>query len=234
MRVCCCLTALFLCVPLAAKVPLEPVQIVSTSKAELSSGGTVRIIGSTGQLDVEGWDQPEVEVTVIKSTYRGTSSKEKQDGTRDLNRLNVSTDRKSPTEVLIRTSLPGRSITRPLRGMTSIDLEYHIKVPRDAHLVIRHGSGDVRLENLTAGIDADSHMGDMVVLLPESGHYAIDAKCRVCGVYSDFAGRHHTEDLVGEKFTEQASDSGTRVRLRVGMGGIQILKLPNIATAPRP
>ncbi len=229
-----CLTALVLCLPILAKVPLESVQVTNTDHVEFAAGGTIRVNGSYGQLDVEGWDRPEVEITVVKSTWRGGSAKEKEEGTQELNRFRVAAEKKSATELVIATSYPSRSITRPFRDKTDVNLEYHIKVPRDSHLVIRHDSGDVRLDDLTGEIDASSHAGDMLLQLPESGHYSIDAKCRVGGVYSDFAGVHRTPFAVGENFVEQAAAPASRVTLRVGVGGIQILKLSPVATAPRP
>ncbi|HLK69731.1 MAG TPA: hypothetical protein VKU19_40155 [Bryobacteraceae bacterium] len=227
-----CLSAVLLCLPALAKSPLEPVLVNNTSTVEFASGGTIRILNATGQLDVEGWDQPQVEITVIKSTYRGASAKEQENGKHELDRLKVTTDRKSPSELVISTAYPGRSLTRPFRGMTDMTLQYHIKVPNDAHLVIRHDSGDVRLDNLTGEIDAESHSGDMVALLPSAGHYEIDARCSVGGVYSDFAGTHHTRHLIGETFVQEASTPVTKVKLRVGIGGIQVLKITPAAVVP--
>ncbi len=228
------LTAVVLCLPILAKVPLESVQVTKTEHVDFAPGGTIRVSGSMGQLDVEGWDRPEVEITFVKSTWRSGEAKEKEAGTRELKRFAVTMEKKSATELVISTSYPSRTFTRPLRDKTDVDLDYHIKVPRDSHLVIRHDSGDVRLYDLTGEIDANSRAGDMLVLLPGSGHYSIDAKCHVGGVYSDFAGSHHSPYAVGEKFNEQAPAPASRVTLRVGVGGIQILKMSTAVTATQP
>jgi hypothetical protein len=219
------LTAVALCLPLLAKVPLQPVLLTNTEHVEFAAGGTIRVSGSMGQLDVEGWDKPEVEITVAKSTYRSGTPKERDEATRELNLVRVVTERKSAGELVISTSYPSRKFTRLFRGKTDVNLEYHIKVPRDSHLVIRHDCGDVRLYDLTGSIDATSRAGDMVVLLPASGQYSIDAKCKVGGVSSDFDGRHRTEYLLGERFGEPTPAPAGRVYLRVGLGGIQILKM---------
>lgn len=218
-------TAVLLCLPLLARVPLQSVQLTTTDHVEFAPGGTIRLNGSMGQLDVEGWDRPEVEITVAKSTYRSGTPKDRDEATQELNLIRVVAERKSAGELVISTSYPSRKLTRPLRGKTDLNLEYHIKVPRDSHLVIRHDSGDVRLYDLTGGIDATSRAGDMVLLLPGSGRYSIDAKCKVGGVHSDFAGNHHTRYLVGERFDEETPAPASRVYLRVGIGGIQILKM---------
>jgi len=224
-------SSVLLCLPLLAKVPLQPVQVTTTDHVELGAGGTIRLSGSMGQLDVEGWDRPEVEITVVKSTWRSNTPKERDEATRELSLVKVavatrvSVDSGGPEELVISTRYPSRTLTRPLRGKTDVNLEYHIKVPRDAHLVIRHDSGDVRLYDLSGEIDATSRAGDMVLLLPASGRYSIDARCGVGGVYSDFEGKHRTPYAVGERFNEETEGSVVRVHLRVGMGGIQILKM---------
>lgn len=214
-----------LCLPLLAKVPLQNVQVTTTDHVEFAPGGTIRLGGSMGQLDVEGWDRPEVEITVARSTYRGNTPKDRDEATQELKRVRVVTERKSAGELVISTSYPSRKLTRPLRGKTDVSLEYHIKVPCDSHLVIRHDSGDVRLYDVTGEIDATSRAGDMVLLLPASGRYSIDARCRVGGVHSDFDGKHGTPYLVGDRLNEQTPAPASRVHLRVGLGGIQILKM---------
>jgi hypothetical protein len=219
------LTAVFLCLPILAKVPLQPVLLTNTEHVDIAPGGTIRVNASTGQLDIEGWDRPEVEITVAKSTYRSGTPKVRDEGTAELNRVRVVTERKSAGELVITTSYPSRTLTRPFRGKTDVNLEYHIKVPRDAHLVIRHESGDVRIGDVVGEIDATSGAGDMLLMLPASGRYSIDAKCRVGGVYSDFDGSHRNRYLVGERFGEEGGAAAKRVYLRVGMGGIQILKM---------
>jgi hypothetical protein len=219
------LSAVLLCLPLLAKVPLQPVQLTNTDHVEFAPGGTIRFTGSTGQLDVEGWDRPEVEITVAKSTYRSNTPKERDEATQELNLVRVVAERKSDGELVISTSYPSRKLTRPFRGKTDLNLEYHIKVPRDSRLVIRHESGDVRLYDLTGEIDAASRAGDMVLLLPPSGRYSIDARCRIGGVRSDFEGKHGTPYLVGDRFDEETQAPASRVHLRVGLGGIQILKM---------
>jgi len=217
-------TTVLLCLPLLAKVPLQNVLVTTTDHVDFAPGGAIRLSGSMGQLDIEGWDRPEVEITVARSTFRSNTPKERDEGTKELNRVRVAAERKSAGELVISTSYPKRTLIRPLRGKTDVNLEYHIKVPRDSHLVIRHDSGDVRLYDLTGEIDATSRAGDMVLLLPASGRYSIDAKCGIGGVYSDFDGKHRTPYAVGERFNEETPGSATRVHLRVGMGGIQILK----------
>ena len=222
-----------LSLPLLAKAPLHGVQVTTTDHAELAPGGTVRISAAYGQLDVEGWDRPEVEVTVTRSVWRRDTPQGRKQATELLNHVVVKTERKAAGEVAITTVLPSRNlITRPLRSRTDVSLQYTIKAPRDAHLVIHHDSGDIRLEGVTGAIEATLHAGDIELRLPEANAYAIDAKCRIGGVYSDFTGDHRVKYAVGEQFGHEAASSAPHAFLRVDAGGIQILKIPAIAVAP--
>jgi len=158
---------------------------------------------------------------------------DREDAMQLLNHVLVKNERKAAGEVAITTVLPSRNlITRPLRSKTDVSLQYVIKVPRDAHLVIHHDSGDVRLQGLTAAIEATLHAGDIELRLPEVNPYSIDAKCKIGGVYSDFTGDHRVRFAVGERFDHEAAPSAPHAFLRVDAGGIQILKIPAIATAP--
>jgi hypothetical protein len=219
--------------PVLAKTPKQETQIITGEHADLAPGGTVRVIGSTGELDVEGWDQPQVEITLSRSTFRRGTPQGLEDAKRFLNRFQVKVERNSSGELLITTVLPSRNlITRPLRGRTDVSLQYVIQMPRSAHLVIHHDSGDIRLQGLTGPIEASILTGDMEMRLPEANPYTIDAKCQIGGVYSDFTGDHRARYVVGERFGHDAASSAPHAVLRVGVGGIQILKTPTVAAAP--
>jgi hypothetical protein len=219
--------------PLLAKAPLQETQIVTGEHTDLAPGGTVRVIGSTGQLDVEGWDQPQVEITLSRSAFRPGTPQGIEDAKRLLNRIQAKVERNSAGEVLITTVLPSRNlITRPLRGRTDVSLQYVIKVPRDAHVVIHHDAGDIRLAGLTGPIEAAVHSGDIEMRLPEASPYTIDARCKIGGVYSDFTGSHRVREVVGERFDHDAAPAAPHAVLRVWVGGIQILRVPAGAMAP--
>src|SRR5579862_6350363 len=83
-------------------------EATNTQQFSFAPGGTIRLNKSYGDVFIEGWDQPQVEVTVVKSTsYFEPRMKEKT--TRRLATVNVATERKSDTEVVITTTLPRRA-----------------------------------------------------------------------------------------------------------------------------
>src|ERR1039457_7346948 len=95
--------ALAVCLPLAAKVPKPAMPIVTTERVEFAPGGTIQVDGSAGELNIEGWDRAEVEITVTRSTYRADTPQQQDLAKRQLEAIKVTTGRKSPTELVIDT-----------------------------------------------------------------------------------------------------------------------------------
>jgi hypothetical protein len=87
----------------------------------------------------------------------------------------------------------------------------------------------VLVSNVIGDIDASGGRGDLLVELPGTGPYAIDAKSKFGVVQSDFAGSPRLALYrVGESFaTSNATDATTapRIRLRMGFGGITIKRV---------
>jgi hypothetical protein len=208
-------------------------QQVKTTRIELvalSAGGTIHIEGSYGYLTVEGWDQPEVEIVVTKSrAHYGDSATLVQDEKR-LESIRMESRRGSPADLTISCTLAARhgARFRPLPRATTngVTTQYMIRAPRDSHLVIHHGVGYVEVAGMTGDIEATGHRGDIVLMLPESGSYSIDAKSKIGPVLSDFAGRAHVRGFVGETFATSTPAFTRRVHLRLGFGSITIKRAP--------
>jgi hypothetical protein len=110
--------------------------------------------------------------------------------------------------------------------MGGVMLEYRIRVPRNTKLVIHHDNGEVLVSNITADIEATGHAGDIVVLLPETGKYSIDAMSKFGTLSCDFDG-----DFRHKLWRQPVCPSGSRRRriasiLRMGRGGITIKGSP--------
>jgi hypothetical protein len=198
----------------------QRVEKTKTERVSFEPGGIIRVNGSYGSLNVEGWDRPEVEITVVKSTqqYYGPRQREKA-GTR-LERAHISTDRVSGTELVISTHQDRQ-----------ISVDYEIRVPRASRLDIHHGTGQVLVANITGDIEATGHRGDILLMLPDTAAYSIDAKTKVGVVTSDFAGDlHKRRYLLGERFASPSASH--RIYLRVSFGGITIKSVPQEAEPP--
>lgn len=201
-------------------------QVVTNEHANLAPGGTVRIENSYGDVSVEGWDRPEVDLTVIRSQTGLYGEQESARLTQNLQKVHVKLESKSAGELAISTEFPSKSglffAPLPPKTRVGVEMEYRLRVPRDAHLVIHHKDGHVLITDVTGEIEATARSGDIVALLPEAGHYAIDAKVKVGTIYSDFGDAKHLDYLLGERF---ATGEGRRIYLRTGVGGISIQRL---------
>ncbi len=134
---------------------------------------------------MEGWDQPEVEITVIKSMSYDYKPKRPDAAAERLNSIRVVTERKSTAELVISTIPTSRHgnwapFLRPT-ATGSVMAEYRIHVPRDSKLVIHHGTGFVSVNAVTGDIEASAGRGDIMLWL-RPGSYSIDAKTKLGNV----------------------------------------------------
>jgi hypothetical protein len=218
--------AIAICLPLAAKLPKPDMPVVTTERVEFAPGGAIQVSGSVGELNIEGWDRAEVEITVTRSTYRTDTPQEQDRARRQLSAIKVTAERKSPTELVIHTAFPARGFWAGVaHRRPDVQMDYRIRVPRDSRLVLRHDGGDVVVYDVAGDIDAAVHTGDIVMQLPAAGQYSFDARCRFGGVYSDFAGKYRIAHLESERFVQPGPAPAKRVYLRVGIGGITIQKM---------
>jgi hypothetical protein len=223
------------------KGPKQSFEVTSTEHINFSPGGTIRIANSYGYLSVEGWDEPEVQIAVTKSTDRFFDPEDKQEAERRFARIHVAAERRSDKELAISTTLPARNplfrsvlpldriiLTKPLvpnnrRGVT---VEYKLLVPRDSRLIVHHDTGYVWVGDVTGDIDVNSHTGDMIVMLTDPGPYVIDAKTRLGSVSSDLTGKGHYRFIAGTHFAYTGQTPPRRITLRTGCGSITIKNGP--------
>jgi hypothetical protein len=218
-------------VPLFAAENTEQAQVTHTERVSLDPGATIRVNGSYGNVHVEGWDQREVEITSVKSMPFSYKLKEPDEAKKHLESVQIVTERKSATELLISTVLPARAgfFRPPLPRKTKCDvrIEYEIHAPRDTKLVIHHGTGGVFVEDMTEDIEATGGRGDILLMLPGTGLYTFDAKSKFGTVISAFDGDPHPNRYrLGERYTTTNSQPARRIYLRMGFGGITIKAVP--------
>jgi hypothetical protein len=214
-------------------------ETTSTERVNFQPGGTIRVNNSYGYLTVEGWDEAQVEITVTKSTDRFLAPEEKEKAGKAFEQIHVITERSSEKELTISTTLPDRHgflysilpsrqivFTMPKKTTLGVTVEYTVHVPRDSRLVVRQDHGYVWVSDVAGDIEVDSHTGDMIVALPDTGPYSIDARTRLGSVSSDFAGNGHKQFLVGTKYVHASPAVARRIFLRMGRGSITIKNGP--------
>jgi hypothetical protein len=218
--------------PLFAQYLSTPVQVTNTERMNFAPGGIIRVDDSYGELNVEGWDQPEVEITVIKtSPYDYNRSQ----ATKHVNGVQVMTKRMSDSELVISTILETHdgllSSTAKTKG--NVWIEYQIHAPHDTKLVIHHENGTVHVTDIAGDIEANGSRGDIVLMLRELGSYSIDAKTQFGTVVTDAPGNsHRTFFLIGRTFTTGKTSGSHRIYARMGYGGITVKTLQPEAYGP--
>jgi hypothetical protein len=208
----------------ADDVPKQKAIVTNTEHLDLPAGATLHLSNSIGQLNIEAWDQPGVEITTIKSSKVELDPKEREHAVQELGRVKVTNERHGD-ELVISSEYPKhRMLARPFKGLTDFDLEYDIKAPRSTRLVVDHDIGQVFIDGMTGDIHATDHMGDVELHLPQDGQYDIDAKVKFGAVNSDFPGHEARKHLLGHQF-EHSETSPRKLYLRVGEGDVVVLKI---------
>jgi hypothetical protein len=217
------------------EAPAVQTEVTHTETVSFAPGGTIRFNHSFGDLYVAGWDRPEVEITVVKSLQQGGLSvvplpdyKPPEDAAKLLDAVRIATEHSSANELTIGTTIPSHHFfAHPFGGKGPVTVRCELHVPRDSRLIVHHGGGFILVENVTGGVEATNRDGDIVLMLPGPGPYAIDARSKVGTVTSDFEGKAHGNHLLGEKYASASSDSSRRIFLRVGFGGITVKDAPS-------
>jgi hypothetical protein len=216
------------CCLLAAEEPKEKAQVSKTERLDFPAGGTLRLKNSVGALMVEGWDRPSVEITTIKSSKFWYDAREREKAANQLDRVRVAAERQGD-ELVITTDFPRHRafpFPNPVGGATDIYLEYRIKAPITARLIVDHGVGEVNVDNLRGNMDVSLHQGEIMLHLPEDAKYSINAKSDFGSVRSDFPGeqKHGRLWFPAHSLLNEDSRAQRKLNLKVGWGDIIILK----------
>ena len=175
-------------------------QVNGTNRMPFAPGGTIRLENSTGYLTIEGWDEPEVEITTDSPVAERHSDRE------------------------LKISMPVPTRRKLLIFPRSNDVDCKVRIPRSSHLIVHHHGGYVLVNNVEGDIDIRSHTGDVIVTLPDSGLYSIDARSRLGSVTSDFPGDVHSRFLLGTYLGTTGEAPSRRIYLRIGRGSIAVKK----------
>lgn len=204
--------------------------ITKTERMEFPARGVLHLQHSIGELTVEGWDRPEIEITTTKvpPLHYDSRWREKSSHDRELEEVKVAAERHDD-DVVISTTLPhGRSFPppSPFRGSIGVNLHYQIQVPRNACLIIEHEEGEVNIEDMAGDIRVTTMRGEITLRLPSEAQYAIDAKSDLGSVVSDFPGSERRRPwLFGHRFVPEPTSAGHQLYLRTGFGDIIIQKI---------
>jgi hypothetical protein len=211
---------------LAADQPRQKVQVSKTEHMDLPSGGTIRFENSLGTLTVEAWDQPGVEITTIKSTKDEYAASDHDKAAHQLDKVSIAIERRGD-ELVITTAFPRYRvfpISYPLSGDANLGVEYRVKAPNTARLVVHHTAGEVNIDGLLGDMQATLTQGQILLHLPEDRQYDIHAKSDNGNVNSDFPGEKKRTWWLSQSAANDDAQSGPKLNLKVVFGDIMILK----------
>ena len=220
-------TLLGSCLMLATTDPMgmkQKARVVDTEQMVFSSGGTIEVQDSFGQVSIEGWDRAEIELTVIKTTQRRYSDVEMPHALAELDRILIGTERPGENHLVITTTFPERNLTRMLRGKSNVDLEYHIRAPRQTRLIVKHDVGEVKVSGIAGDMRLTARIGDISLRLSPEARYAVDAKAKVGDVCSEL-GNSLRDHVIGAQALQSAGPPAYELYLRVGIGDITVHKM---------
>ena len=209
-------------------------RVTNTQHADLPANGTVRVTHSLGELTIEGWDQPGVEITTVKSTKYEVGTAEHDKATKELDGLKISASQKG-AELVIATDLPNRhGLAALCPAEPFVTLNYVIHVPRNAHVIV-DGHGEVHFDGIAGDIEANMHKGQITVRVAADAQYSVDAHTKLGSVISDFPGDTKRHRFVGHDFASGAQ-APHKLVLKEGYGDIVILKAaePRMAATVMP
>ena len=202
----------------------EALSTTRTERFNVAAAGAIRLENSFGEVDIDGWDRPEVELTVVRSSERLYDPNGRAEAQRRLDSVQI-TAKQNGNDVVISTAYPPRNrFVHPLSRRSDIEIRYRIRAPRASKLIIGHNRGGMNVSDISGDIHAMVINGQITLMLAPDGQYAIDARCALGRVYSDFEGRDQSRWVLGEEFDLQSTAPATNLYLRVRVGDIIILK----------
>jgi hypothetical protein len=216
-----------------AEMAKQQVQSTHTESVKLAPGAIIRVNNSFGDVKVEGWDQPDIEITVLKSTTDYFATGDRKAAAERLERVKVVTEKRSENELVISTTpAAGKFPLQLPSARTGMTVECTIHAPRDTRLAIHHGVGFVLVSDMAAEIEATASRGDIVLMLREGSAYTFDAKSKFGTVISDFDGTPRVRLYrMGEQYATTNPPPAHKIYLRAGFGGITIEAVPPDAFA---
>lgn len=185
---------------------------VSHHAARLFSYGTLVVDARVGNLSIEGWDEPRVEIEAEKVVRAGSETKAKP--LYDQIKIQVTGGDK---EVVLRTVYPPRRLWRLFRGATKLSVNYRIYMPYDSNLTLKCGNGDVRVRGIVGRQQIRVAYGDVEINVPSIYRLrSLKARTWLGYVQSDLHGEEGAGFRQKISFWNPSGEQDIDVRVRLG------------------
>lgn len=198
--------------------PLRADEFSKTShySVRMFSFGTLMLDTRTGNIQVDGWDEPRLEIEAEKVVEAGNEKKSAP--LYDLIQVVLEGQDK---QVTVRTVYPPRRLWRPFRGESKLSVNFRIHMPFDANLVMHCVDGDVRVAGLVGKQQINVNYGDVEINVPTIYRLrSLNARSILGYVQSDI----HGEDSAGwgRRIMFWNSQGDQDIKVRVRMGGVYV------------
>ncbi len=203
---------------LGGQAPLDAEEFSQSShySVRMFSFGTLTIDTRTGDIQVEGWDEPRLEIDAEKVVE--AKDKERAQALYDQVQVVLSGRDK---QVLLRTLYPTRRPWRPFRNESKLSVNFRIHMPFDANVTLKCVDGDVRVSGLVGQQELNVNYGDVEIDIPSIYRLrSVNARSILGYVQSDL----HGEDSAGwgRKIMFWNSQGDQDIKVRVRMGGVYV------------
>ena len=184
--------------------------------ARMFSFGTLTIDTRMGDIQVEGWDEPRLEIEAEKVV----EAKDEKHAQPLYDQVQVVLDGQDK-QVLLRTLYPARRLWRPFRDESKLSVNFRIHMPFDANLTMKCVDGDVRVSGLVGKQEISVNYGDVEINVPSLYRLrSLNARSILGYVQSDL----HGEDSAGwgRRIMFWNSSGEQDIKVRVRMGGVYV------------
>jgi hypothetical protein len=129
------------------------------------SVGTLTLDTRTGDIFIEGWDEPRLEVEAEKVVRASSAIKAKP--LYDNVKIDLEGQDKA---VRLRTVYPSRKLWRPFHDESKLSVNLRIKMPFEANVKVHCVDGDVRIMGITGQEMLLVNYGDVEIDVPDVYH----------------------------------------------------------------
>jgi hypothetical protein len=203
---------------LGVQVPLRADEFSKTShySARMFSYGTLTIDTRMGDIQVDGWDEPRLEIDAEKVVEAG--NEKKAEPLYDQVQVVLTGQDK---QVLLRTVYPARRLWRPFRDESKLSVNFRIHMPFDANVTLKCVDGDVRISGLVGKQEISVNYGDVEINVPSVYRLrSLSARSILGYVQSDLHGENSAG--WGRKIMFWNSQGDQDIKVRVRMGGVYV------------
>jgi len=184
----------------------------------LFSFGVLHIDSRVGDIRIEGWDNPRVEIEAEKVVRVGSQTK--ANGLYEKIGIELQGRDK---EVWLRAVFPPRRLWRPFHGESKLSVNFRVRMPYDANLTLKCVDGDVYIKGLAGNQEIHVGFGDVIIMIPSVYRLRLlQARAWLGDVQSDL----HGEDGVGfgQKLSFWNPQGDQNINVRVRLGGVSIYR----------